>query len=207
MIQRLLNSQRVRGTLVQTGICGIVIAVAAIALVRGQAQDLRPVRYSGVINDYSPSTVAGGPYEIRGEWSLEVQRVGTAIFSADLDMETSDYGISGTTQVDPANPATRSPHTHHISMTDATVSYDTSPCPANNPPTTFSGPVVTGTATTTGNGSPASFEAKGASTLQVCIMGGSQVVFSNVTLVYSGPATGHFGSQPIHGVVRKASIN
>ncbi len=207
MIQKLWSSQRVRGALAQTGICGIAIALAAIGLVRTQAQDIRPVRFSGVINDYSPSTVAGGPYEIRGEWSLELQRSGTANFSADLDMETSDYGISGTTQVDPANPGTRSPHTHHISMTDAMVSYDTSSCPANNPPTTYSALVVTGTATTTGNGGPAAFEAKGASTLQVCIMGGSQIVYSNVTLVYTGPATGHFGTQPIHGVVRKASIN
>ena len=181
--------------------------MAAIALVRAQAQDLRPVRFSGVINDYSPSTVAGGPYEIRGDWSLDLQINGTANFSADLNMETSDYGITGATQVDPANPATRNPHTHHISMTDATVSYDTSSCPANNPPTTYSALVVTGTATTTGNGGPAPFEAKGPSTLQVCIMGGSQVVYSNVTLVYTGPATGHFGTQPIHGVVRKASIN
>lgn len=207
MMQKLLNSQRVRGGLAQTGICGVAIAVAAIALVRAQGQDIRPVSFSGVINDYSPSTVAGGPYEIRGEWSLDIQRGATANFSADLDMETSDYGITGATQVDPANPGTRSPHTHHISMTNATVSYDTSSCPANSPPTTFSGLVVTGTATTTGNGGPAPFEAKGASTLQVCIMGGSQVIYSNVTLVYTGPATSHFGTQPIHGVVRKGSIN
>jgi hypothetical protein len=188
-----------------TGICGIAIALLAIALVRAQAQDLRLVHFSGVVNDYSPSTVSGGPYEIRGEWSLDVQRAGTANFSADLTMETSDYGITGATQVDPTNPATRSPHTHHISLTNATVSYDTSVCPANNPPTTGTGLVVTGTATTTGNGSPATFESKGPSTLQVCIIGGSQVDYSNVTLVYSGPATGHFGTQPIHGVIRSVS--
>jgi len=204
MMQKLWSGQRARG-LGQTGICGIAIAVAAIALVRAQAQDLRPVHFGGVINDYSPSTVAGGPYEIRGDWSLDVIRGGTANFSADLNMETSDYGITGATQVDPTNPATRSPHTHHISMTNVTVSYDTSVCPANNPPTTVSGLVVNGTATTTGNGGPATFESKGASTLQVCIMGGSEVSFSNVTLVYSGPATGHFGTQPIHGVVRTVS--
>jgi len=205
MMQKLLSGQRARRALGQTGICGIAIAVAAIAFVRAQAQDLRPVHFSGVINDYSPSTVPGGPYEIRGDWSLDVQRGGTANFSADLNMETSDYGITGATQVDPANPATRSPHTHHISMTNVTVSYDTSVCPANNPPTTVSGIVITGTATTTGNGGPATFEAKGASTLQVCIMGGSEVSFSNVTLVYTGPATGHFGTQPIHGVIRNVS--
>src|SRR5580704_1305089 len=187
-----------------TGICGIAMAVAAMALVRAEAQDLRPVHFSGLINDYSPSTSPGGPYEIRGDWSLDVVG-GTANFSADLNMETSDYGITGATQVDPANPATRSPHTHHISLTNGTVSYNTSTCPANSPPTTVSGVMVSGTATTSGNGGPASFESKGPSTLQVCIMGGSEVTFSNVTLVYTGPATGHFGSQPIHGVVRSVS--
>jgi hypothetical protein len=187
------------------GICGIAIAMSGVALVRTQAQDIRPVHFGGLINDYSPSTVSGGPYEIRGDWSLDVVSGGTANFSADLNMETSDYGISGATQVDPANPATRNPHTHHITMTNMTISYDTTGCPANTPPTTFSGFVVTGTATTTGNGGPASFESKGSSTLQVCIMGGSEVTWSNVTLVYTGPATGHFGTQPIHGVVTTVS--
>jgi hypothetical protein len=181
---------------------GIALTLAAgLAL----AQDLRTVHFKGVINDYSPSTVSGGPYEIRGAWSLDVQRSGTANFSADLTMETSDYGITGATQVDPTNPATRSPHTHHISMTNATVSYDTSVCPANNPPTTGSGVVVTSTATTTGNGGPATFEAKGASTIQLCITGGSEVEFSNMSLVYTGPATTHFGPQAIHGVVTQVS--
>jgi hypothetical protein len=107
--------------------------------------------------------------------------------------------------VDPTNPATRSPHTHHITLTNAAVTYDTSVCPANSPATTGSGVVVTGTATTSGNGGPASFELKGASTLQICITGGTEVEFSNVTLVYTGPATGHFGTQPIHGVITQVS--
>ena len=176
---------------------------AALTLTAGLVlgQDLRGVHFRGVIHDYSPSTVTGGPYEMRGEWSLDVGRTGTANFTADLAMETSDYGTSNASQVDPANPGTRSPHTHHISMTNAAVSYDTSVCPANNPATTGPGVVVTGTATTIGNGSPAPFESKGASTLQVCITGGSAVSFSNVTLVYTGPATSHFGTQAIHGVV------
>ena len=141
---------------------------------------------------------------MRGEWTLDVS-AGVANFSADVAMETSDYGITGATQVDPANPATRSPHTHHISVTNAKVTTDTSVCPVNNPPTTGTGLVVTGAVTTSGNGSPASFEAKGASTIQVCVIGGSEVSFSNMTLVYTGPATGHFGPQPIHGVVRSVS--
>ncbi len=179
--------------------------VFALAAGLAPAQELRAVHFKGVINDYSPSTVAGGPWEIRGAWSLDVQRSGTANFSADLTMETSDYGITGATQVDPTNPATRSPHTHHISMTNATVTYDVSVCPANNPATTGSGVVVTSPATTTGNGGPAPFESKGASTLQVCLTGGTQVEFSNMSLVYTGPATTHFGPQAIHGVVTQVS--
>jgi len=184
-------------------ISGIAIALCGIAMGAIQAQDLRIVHFSGVFNDFSPSTVTGGPYEMHGEWTLDVQPGGIASFSADMTMETSDYGITSATAVDPTNPGTRSPHTHHISVTNATVSYDLSVCPVNSPPTTGTGLVVTGGATTTGNGSPATFEAKGASTIQICINGGSQVSYSNMTLVYTGPATGHFGPQAIHGVVRK----
>ena len=104
------------------------------------AQELRVAHFEGLINDYTPSTVAGGPYEMRGTWSLDAQG-GTARFTADLNMETSDYGIAGTTAVDPANPATRGQHTHHIAMTNATVSYDTSVCPVFSPPATGSGVV------------------------------------------------------------------
>jgi hypothetical protein len=179
-----------------------ITALLGIALF---GQDLRSVRFSGVIHDYSPANVSGGPWEIRGNWNIEIDHSGTASFTADLTMETSDYGITDSTQVDPNNPSTRTPHTHHISVTGATVTYDMSACPANSPATTSQGVVINGTTTTTANGSPAPFESKGASTLQVCITGGSTVQFSNMTLVYNGPATTHFGPQPIHGVVTKVS--
>jgi hypothetical protein len=181
---------------------GIAIAVVAGVV---PAQELRNVYFKGVIGDYTPSNVSGGPYEMRGVWSLDVSRSGTANFTADMTMETSDYGITNATAVDPTNPATRSPHTHHITMTNVPVSYDVSVCPANSPATTGGGVVINGTATTTGNGGPATFEAKGPSTLQVCITGGTEVEFSNATFVYTGPATGHFGSQPIHGVVSQVT--
>jgi hypothetical protein len=181
-----------------TVFCGLALTLAA-GLMR--AQDLTGVHYSGLVNDYSPSTVSGGPWEIRGKWSLDVDRSVTVNFSAALTMETSDYGIFDATAVDSANPATRSPHTHHITLANATVSYGTSGCPANNPPTTGSSLVVSGTASIMGNGSPAPFEMNGPSTLQICIIGGSQVEFSNITLVFTGPATAHFGQQAIHGVV------
>jgi hypothetical protein len=66
--------------------------------------------------------------------------------------------------------------------------------------------VVTGMAKITGNGGPAPFSQGDTvlSQLQVCVNGGTDVAFSNVTLVFGAPASGHFGSQPIHGVVRKA---
>lgn len=184
-----------------TGLCGALALLAGYA----QAQQLRTAHFSGQVNDYSPSTVSGGPYEIRGQWSLDVDGSGKGSFSADLNMETSDYGITGATQVDPTKPGTRSPHTHHVAVNNASVSYDASVCPANSPATTGAAVVVTGTATTTGNGGPAPFESNGASQLQICITGGTQVTYSNVTLVYTGPATTHFGTQPIHGVVSLVS--
>ena len=113
------------------------------------AQELRVAHFKGQINDYSPANVAGGPYEMRGSWALDVQKGGVANFTADINMETSDYGITGATAVDPNNPATRGQHTHHIIVTNATVSYDTSVCPAFSPATTGSGIVITsGPATT-----------------------------------------------------------
>jgi hypothetical protein len=183
-------------------LCGVALALAAGL---GKAQELRQVHFDGQINDYTPSTVSGGPYEIRGKWSLDVDRSGNGSFTADLNMQTSDYGISDATKVDPTNPATRSPHTHHMSVTNASVSYDTSVCPVNSPPTTGSGVVVTGTVTTSANGGVAPFAANGASAVQICILGGTEVEFSNVTVVFTGAATGHFGPQPIHGVVSLVS--
>ena len=62
----------------------------------------------------------------------------------------------------------------------------------------------------TGNGNNAPFETTPpSSTLQVCVIGGDDVPYSvtnaNITLVFGGPATAHFGTQAIHGVVREAS--
>lgn len=179
-----------------------IIGVLVLAVPTGaQAQDPTPKHLSGIINDYTPATGVFGPWEMHGKWSLKMNReTGTADFSAAMTMEHPDYWIV----LNPANvdnPGARSPHTHHITMTNATVTYDTSVCPLDSPPTTGR-LVVTGPVSITGNGSAAPFEAKGTSTLQVCITGGTEVQFSNVTLVLTGPATGHFGSQAIHGVVR-----
>jgi putative transposase len=84
----------------------------------------------------------------------------------------------------------------------ATVTYQATGCPADNP-TTATRFMVSGPATfITGNGKPGPFEAKGPTTLHVCITGGSDVTYSNMTMELIGPASGHFGTQAIHGVVR-----
>lgn len=177
------------------------LAISAVAL----AQAPPPEHLSGIISDYTPLISTAnptGPWEMRGHWSLDLKgRSGKADFSAFMTMGLSDYWVMATNS-DASNPNIRSAHTHHIVMTDATVSYDTSSCPSFSPANTprF---IVTGPADIiTGNGNPAPFQKNGTSTLQVCISGGSDVEYSNVTLVFTGPATGHFGTQPIHGAVR-----
>ena len=175
------------------------------------AQAPAPVHLRGIINHYTAAHDTKGnltgPWEMHGTWSLELNhRSSTGDFSAALTMEHSEFAISQGI-VDADDPVTRSAHTHHITMRNARLSYDTSGCPAEpagNPPTTGRF-VLNGYADITGNGSPAPFSKGGTilSPLQVCITGGTDVQFSNITLVLGAPATGHFGTQAIHGVVRE----
>lgn len=164
-----------------------------------------PVHYSGLINDYTPSAtvVKGGPYEMRGKWTLEVdERRGTTEFSAEMNMETSDYGIvQGSVLKD--DLTTRGAHTHHISMTDGVISSDwVTNCPAIAPAAT-GGFAITGTAFVTANGSSAPFG--NPSPLTVCILGGTSVKFSNITLRFGAKANTHFGAQAIHGVILRCA--
>jgi hypothetical protein len=189
---------------------GIVAGAAALALgltsaLAGERDhepgNTLPVHYSGLLNDHTPSAaiVKGGPYEMRGKWSLQVdERRGTGKFSAAMDMATSDYGIiQGTVNKD--DPTTRGAHTHHITMTDGVLTVDwPARCPAFSP-AVKEGFAITGTAFVTGNGGPAPFG--NPSPLTVCVLGGDSVKFSNVTLAIGAPASSHFGTQAIHGVV------
>jgi hypothetical protein len=171
----------------------IIVVLVLAAATGALAQDPPRVHLSGVINDYAPS--AGPvPWEVRGPWSLRLKgESGKADFSAALTMELS------------SGASARMQHTHHITM-EGTVSYDasdTSACPADSPPNTARF-VINGMASTTANGNNAPFAPNGElSPLQVCIRGGIDVQYSNVTLVFSVPASTHFGPQAIHGVVRK----
>lgn len=188
-------------------LAGVVLALGTAGLAEGQ----NPVHFNGLINDYTPATfvVAGvpktiGPWEIRGTWSLDLQGdSGTANFSAALTMELSDYAVvEGIANVDTVGA--RKPHTHHVTMKSATVTVNPTDCPSGSPAYTpqFE---LTGLADVSGNGGFGFSQVP----LQVCVDGGAAVQYSNITLAFtipaggSNPAVGHFGSQPIRGVVRK----
>ena len=210
-----MNSKALRWTVSVVAV--VILAVAICA----RAQDPTPTHFSGLINDYSPQTIMGktvGPWEMHGKWSLDLKgRSGLADFSAEMTMELSDHAMevaianalaAGTVPPSFDDPATRTPHTHHITMKDAKVSVPAAGvCPAYaTPNTTTAGIMVTGSAYITGNGGPAPFSKNDTvlSMLQVCVNGGTDVPFSNVSLVFGAPASGHFGMSAIHGVVRES---
>jgi hypothetical protein len=191
------------------GMFPVILLVSGTCAV---AEDLRPGHFSGLINDYSPANVKGGPWEMHGQWAMDLHpewRNGvTADFFADMTMSgfvtTSITNPDGTVAV-VQTQAGVNPHTHHIRLTNVSVTWDMTGCPAFAPPVTTTGFQLNGTVSlVTGNGSNALFEpTPPTSTLQVCVTGGTEVTYSNVTLMFAGPATSHFGPQAIHGVVRK----
>jgi hypothetical protein len=186
------------------GVAVLVLAVAIGAL----AEPRTPRHFSGVINDYTPISGGTTAWEVRGPWSLNLNPESTAAdFSAALTMELSVLGQS-TTNV---STATLTQHTHHFAMKGAAASFETvetSNCPTFNPPTSGSVLVVTGDVSITANGNVVTpFDPSGGtSKLTVCISGGPSVPYANVTLQLSMPASNHFGTQAIHGVVRRASF-
>ena len=82
-------------------------------------QERRPVHFSGVINDYSPydPTISGSPYEMHGQWSLDLHERGTADFLADMTM--AGYGT--TNGVLDATKGGLGAHTHHIKLTNIKI--------------------------------------------------------------------------------------
>jgi hypothetical protein len=213
-----MNSKALRWTV---SVVAVVILAVAICT---RAQAPTPTHFSGLINDYSPETInkkVVGPWEMHGKWSLDLKgRSGLADFSAEMTMELSDHAMevaianaiaAGTVPPSFDNPEDRTPHTHHITMKGAKVSVPASGvCPAYaTPNTTTAGIMVTGSAYITGNGGPAPFSMNDTllSSLQVCVNGGTDVPYSNVSLVFGTPAYNHFGMQAIHGVVREARFS
>jgi hypothetical protein len=87
----------------------------------------------------------------------------------------------------------RMAHTHHITLVDGRV-------------TRIPGGIqVKGVATITADGTfPPPFGSQ-LPTLTIELMGGNEIVFSNISVLFGEPAAAHFGSSPLHGVVRKSS--
>jgi hypothetical protein len=198
----------------------VVRVLSFLLLVSGTcalAQDHGPMHFSGLINDYSPAsaTVKGSPWEMHGQWSLDIhegwsRESATADFAADMTM--SGFGKTAAGAVDPTQPL-QNPHTHHIRLTKVKITWNMDGCPSYLPPATLTGFQISDTVSLlTGNGSIAPFETNPpSSTLQVCVTGGDDIQYSvqnsNITMVFGGPATTHFGSQAIHGVVRKPPVD
>jgi hypothetical protein len=183
-------------------LCVVVLALAART--GALAHYETPAHFNGVINDFTP--IAGGTtaWEVRGPWTLTLDEdTGKGSFSAALTMEMSVLGQSSANVLG----SVLAQHTHHISMKDATITYNPSDCPAHaaTTPPYVSRIELKGSAAVAANGGP--FPPPPAtpepSELQVCIDGGTDVAYSNITLVFGAPASGHFGPQAIHGVVRK----
>jgi hypothetical protein len=193
-----------------------VHALSVLALVSANfalGQEHKPVHLSGLFNDYTPlsENVTGSPWEMHGQWSMDLwPDRGTADFSADMTM--SGFGKTAEGAVDPTQPLVK-PHTHHIRLTNVKITWDMTGCPTYAAPSPTSGFQITKTVSLlTGNGNNAPFETTPpSSVLQVCVTGVTNAPYSvpnaNMTMVFTGPATTHFGPQAIHGVVKITAID
>jgi hypothetical protein len=180
----------------------LALAVGTVAL----AEDSAPRELRGEINAYSPQTTkvvngvttATGPYEVRGSWSLKLNRDDKAEFSAALNMEFSDgWVLTPTGGNGNFDPSVRGAHTHHITMEDGEVTRLPN-----------GGLQVYGSATVTLNGGATPFAQKSPLTIVItgsgadAVPGIDPIEFSNITLTFAPPASGHFGTAPLPGVVR-----
>lgn len=174
----------------RSGLMASAAAVLGIVLwttVRPAAQGAA-ARVNGTFNDYVwvEGGTGGGAWHVTGNWTAQLKgSSGKGEFTASLLGVRSDlWAIQ--TSADPANPANRSPHTHHVGLFNADISV------------IANGVRLTGPATITANGSEASYSN---SVIQVDITGGGLLAYSNVKLTFLGAAVGHFGPQPYEGVV------
>jgi hypothetical protein len=183
------------------------LALVLATSIRAWDEDSVPSHLQGVINDYSPvagsSTLAPTVWEVRGPWQMSLDKEdGTASFIASVTMELSPVDQNSTV----IGGLVLSQHTHDIRM-KGKINFNPTDCPPNatGTPAYTARFEINGMATVSANGGgfpppPAMAEP---SPLQVCIEGGTVTAYSNVTLMFQAPASGHFGGQAIHGVVRK----
>jgi hypothetical protein len=152
-------------------ILGRTLGIVTITLALATPAAAQTARVVGVIDDYA--TAAGVPWQLAGEWSATLKATGTVDIVVSVSMKRPD----------PASPGA---HTHHIALTDGTVSVITG------------GYRISGTASITSNGAAAGFSG---SPVTFDVTGGAVVSLAKVGLTFGGAAVGHFGDQPIEGVV------
>jgi hypothetical protein len=151
------------------------LAVITMAVAdSAHAQGTTSPRVEGLIHHYTAALDANGPWQIVGDWSLTLN---TATFTVDLLASFSMVR---------SDTEPRTPHTHHIRMAGGQIT------PIAN------GFRINGTAVIQNNGSAAPFSG---SPVSVDITGGSGMSFSNVSVTFGGAAAGHFGAEPVLGVV------
>jgi hypothetical protein len=141
----------------------------------GHHSRLDGVDLDGLINAYTADLDGAGAWHVAGPWSLDLRRGGRkADFTASLSMGRAD------------NPV-RQAHTHHVQLTHGKVTAITG------------GFSVTGAAEITGNGVLSGISG---SMIVVEITGGAAVPHANIRLTFQDGAVGHFGDQPLTGVVQ-----
>jgi hypothetical protein len=151
-----------------------LITIALVLSMPGQTQTSTPMRFVGIVDDFTAALDSSGPWQISGEWVLLLKASsGKADFSVPINMVRADS-------------TTRSAHTHHVVLSDAVVT------------TLSNGFSISGNAIITSNGSVAGFSG---SQVDVLVTGGDTLPYSNITLTFGGGAASHFGDQPFHGVV------
>jgi hypothetical protein len=170
-----------------------LFVVAAIAGATGAhvlAQEPVPpaLRVSGTFADYVwvEAAVGNGAWHVTGEWTAQVKgNSGKGDFTASLLGVRSDLWVQQNF-IDPANPALRSPHTHHVGLADAEVTI------------LPNGVRLEGVATITANGSVTPYSG---STVRIEITGGNTLRYSNIKMTFTGAGAEHFGPQSYEGVV------
>jgi hypothetical protein len=153
----------------------LVVLLALTAAVTLPAQNASSQKFEGILNDYSDAANAAGAWHMAGEWSVHIKgNSGKADFVASIAMVRVPSGAS--------------PHTHHITLSNAAVSElanGTGYLIEGQPRITTSGNLAGFT------GSPTSIE----------LVGGTAVLPSNIRITFQGGAAGHFGADPVEGVV------
>jgi hypothetical protein len=165
----------------------LTLGVHALAQEVGDEAPLTHV--AGTFNDYVwvEATQGFGPWHVTGEWSARVNtHGGKGVFIGSLLGVRSDLWV-WQTGANPANPALRSPHTHHVSLPDADVTVMSN------------GIRLEGTAILTVNGSVAGYSGE---KVRVDITGGNGIRYSNIRLTFlEQGGIDHFGPQPYEGLV------